>query len=123
LWGLLLTDLPLRLAFPFHRPALEHLLAEAGQSPQGELHDTRSVGLYPVKGVYPIDGLKRHPSRRCVHLPESSLLPGFDGAGFFYTRSKETPYARGFNYKGNVTWIQPVSLGDGWYAYVLLDND
>jgi hypothetical protein len=124
---MLATDLPLRLTFPFHRRALEQLLAEADQAPRGERHDSRSVGLYAIEAVSPVNGAwpglpRRSVHLRSVHLQGSSLLPHFTGAGFLYSPTN-VPYTGNFVNKGDVTWIEPVPLGDGWYAYVLICND
>jgi hypothetical protein len=122
---LLAADVPLRLAFPLHRPGLERLLAEALQAPKGELEAPRWVGLYPVDGVRRIDARtgfaeRASPDRRNVYLRESHM-PFYEGAGFFYDPNVADPLI-GF-YKGRQSQKPIVSLGGGWYAFVVIDDD
>jgi hypothetical protein len=135
-WGMLLTDLPLRLAFPLHRSALARLVAEADRTPAGGEPAARRVGLYPVKGVFEsINAPKKEkpPSgRRHVVVEPLGALAPYEAGGFVYDPDQPVKRGRFFPaphavpaLKGRLDWMymHTIPLGRGWYAYVLFDDD
>jgi hypothetical protein len=129
-WGLLLMDLPLRLAFPFHRSALVRLVAQADEAPQEGEHANCRVGLYPVKGVFEsIEApkeLQRPSDRRYVAVEHLSVLAPYGAGGFVYDPKQRIRGRRLLPSRHwNLDWMymHTIPLGGGWYAYVLLDDD
>jgi hypothetical protein len=97
---LVLAEVPLRVSFHCHRPALEALAAEALAAPGGKLtyREPRWVGLFPVAEVQSNPGT---------------------GSGFTtarYNHSFRDIYT-GFVFRGEAAGEAFVRLDDDWQAY------
>jgi hypothetical protein len=130
---MLLMDAPLQLAFPFYRPTLERLAAEAEPMPGGAQLTARWVGPRQVKDVfgslYPHPEGPLHPRRRYIALEGPLPSAGFLDSGFVYLLRGDRIENRMLVRRGappgsgKFGWLHTVPLEGGWHAYVMLDDD